>query len=506
MIVTAVAVILTALIVVASRANPSAQERHSRKDARVSVKEFGARGTARITHDGVMQMGSSILASSTSHFSADDVNKPVYVLDAGENGAPLSTTIISVLGTVSALLAAPAASAVMSASVTIGFDDTTSIQDSIAAVDKAGGGTIYIPAGLYRIGGGLRVEHSHIRLTGDGPNSILFESDLVRYPATPILAGGWSPHRLVDVGISHGTVIDVEIDHLQVQTNGNKWIQHSLGQSLIETGPTSDFAVEDFKLHDVTFTSLNFGLYSNGGRLTGFNISHNVMTEVAKEGIYLAGAPSNGVVSNNQIATDIHPSVSNIGIEIKNGNNLEISTNIIKGSFYACIASNTFPESNITVANNQCIFSGSSNVADGIGFDHGTNISIKNNVIKGYRAYGITFRGSDTAISGIQVLDNTIQNGKGGAAISIVSTPKDPMNGPAGLTVSNNSLIDNISVGSIIELVNIKGHNTVAHNKIRAAASRHENALTITSRPEAVLACYGNIVINYPRGHAPCEW
>jgi hypothetical protein len=474
----------------------------------LSVKEFGARGTARITHDGIMKAGSPILASSSSHFSAEDVAKPVYVLNAGVNGAPLSTTIVSILGTASALLAAPAATAVTNTSVTIGFDDTTSIQDAIAAVDKTGGGTVYIPAGFYRIAGagGLTLEHSHIRLTGDGPNSILFESDLEYYPTTQTLAGGWSPHRLISVGISQGIVADVEIDHLQVQSNGDNWIQHSLGQSLIETSPTSDFEIDNFSLHDVTFTSLNFGLYSNGGRLTSFDISNNVMTEVAKEAIYLAGTPSSGIVSNNQISTDIYPSISNIGIEIKNGNNLQISANVIKGSFYTCIGSNTFPENYITVEHNQCSFSNSSNVADGIAFDHGTNISVINNVITGYRAYGITFRGPDTAISAITIVGNTVQNGNGGAAISVVALPADPTNGPAGITVSNNSLIDNASVGGIIELSNVQGDNTVTYNTIRTIVKMPGEALTISTMSASILACYGNTAVNYPLGDASCQW
>jgi hypothetical protein len=425
-----------------------------------------------------MKAGSPILASSSSHFSAEDVAKPVYVLNAGVNGAPLSTTIVSILGTASALLAAPAATAVTNTSVTIGFDDTTSIQDAIAAVDKTGGGTVYIPAGFYRIAGagGLTLEHSHIRLTGDGPNSILFESDLEYYPTTQTLAGGWSPHRLISVGISQGIVADVEIDHLQVQSNGDNWIQHSLGQSLIETSPTSDFEIDNFSLHDVTFTSLNFGLYSNGGRLTSFDISNNVMTEVAKEAIYLAGTPSSGIVSNNQISTDIYPSISNIGIEIKNGNNLQISANVIKGSFYTCIGSNTFPENYITVEHNQCSFSNSSNVADGIAF------------------------------SAITIVGNTVQNGNGGAAISVVALPADPTNGPAGITVSNNSLIDNASVGGIIELSNVQGDNTVTYNTIRTIVKMPGEALTISTMSASILACYGNTAVNYPLGDASCQW
>jgi hypothetical protein len=74
-----------------------------------------------------MRTGSPVLVSGSFYFSVDDTNKPVYILAAGSNGAPLSTNIVSILSLNSAVLAAPAASAVSSASITIGFDDTASI-------------------------------------------------------------------------------------------------------------------------------------------------------------------------------------------------------------------------------------------------------------------------------------------------------------------------------------------------------------------------------------------
>jgi polygalacturonase len=454
-----------------------------------------------------MQAGSQVLVSESSHFSADDTNKPVYILEAGNNGAPLSTNIVSVLSPTMAVLAAPAASSVGNASVTVGFDDTTSIQNAITAVGRMGGGTVYIPAGFYRIAGTLEVGYSHIRLTGDGPNSILFESDLESYPDTQNTTGGWSPHRLIDVGVSQGIVADAEIDHLQVQSNGDTWIPHSIGQSLIETSPTGNQTVEDFDLHDVTFTSMNFGLFGNGGVLTGFSIHGNVMTEVAKEGIYLAGTPSNGVVSENQIATDIYPSVSNIAIVVKNAADIQIINNSITGAFNVCIevgsVGGVWPENNISITNNSCAFADSPNIADGIAISQGTNISVVGNTITGYAAYGIRFAGSGQAISGIQIAGNTVQRGNGGGAIVIVPLPADPTNGPANVTITNNSLIENYSVGSILALTGVGGSITVTHNNITAAALRKEQAVFISTQPGSVPFCSGNVIVNYQLGNCP---
>jgi hypothetical protein len=446
-----------------------------------------------------------VLISESSHFSANDTNTPVYILAAGNNGSPLSTNIVSIFNPSRAVLAAPALSDVSSASVTIGFDDTTSIQNAINAVGQMGGGTVYVPAGFYRVAGTLEVGYSHIRLTGDGPRSILFESDLDDYPDTQSTTGGWSPHRLIDVGISQGIVADAEIDHLQVQTNGGTWIPHSIGQSLIETSPTGDYTVEDFDLHDVTFTSINFGLFGNGGVLTGFNIHDNVMPEVAKEGIYLAGTPSNGIVSKNQIATDIYPSVSNIAIVVKNGADIQIINNSITGAFYGCIqigaVGAVWPENNISITNNSCSFTDSPNIADGVAISQGTNISVVGNTITGYAAYGIRFAGSGQAISGIQIAGNTVQRGSGGGAIAIVALPADPTNGPANVTISNNSLIENYSVGSILGLTSVNGNINVTCNNITAAAPRKEQAVFISTQPGSILFCSSNVIVNYQPGN-----
>jgi polygalacturonase len=516
LVASAVAVTLAASVVAATEISMSGNSRHPKADARVSVKRFGARGSARIARDGVMTAGSPLLVSENSHFSVDDVGKPVYVLDAGEAGAPLNTYIRSVSSASHAYLAAVAASTVTLADITIGVDDTSSIQNAITTIGKAGGGTVYIPVGFYRVARALKIEYSNIRLTGDGSNTVLFESDLVNYPdvhspsATPpspgnTLPGGWSAHRLIDVGIRYGAVAHVEIDHLQVRSNGNKWIHGSIGQSLIETSPTGDFAVEDFTLHDVTFTSKNVGLYSNGGRLNRFAITHNRMAEVAKEAIYLAGESSNGVVSENQISTDIYPSLSNIGIEIKNATGLQIANNTITGSFYACISagggSGHWPESNISVVKNSCLLANSPNVADGIVFDHGNNISIVGNLITGFRAYGIRFFGSDSEISGITISQNVVQRGNGGAAISVAGSP----NGPANIAISNNSLVENDSVGGLIELSNITGKNVVYHNDIRASRKRRGNGFVISNRPGSTLSCNGNTVVNYGSGNLRCQ-
>jgi hypothetical protein len=475
-------------------------------NASVSVKTFGAKGDARVAHDGAMEPGSPILRSAGLSFSTKDVGRQIYVLGAGANSSPLDSRITSITDSGHAVLANNAISPVSNTSVAVGDDDSHAIQIAIDTIGRKGGGTVLFPPGTYRIAYGIAVEYSNIRLTGSGPSSTIFESNLVLYAAKNVaghmLEGGWGPFRAITVGRMRGVVSNVEIDNLQVRSNGDQWIHGSIGQSLIETSPIMDFTVQRFRLHNVTFSSLNFGLFSNGGTLDGFSLDHNVMPEVPKEGFYITGRPSNGIISDNRISTNIYPSGSNIGIALKNGNNLEITNNVISGNFYSCIAAVEFPEKDIEIKGNRCTLGNTSNVADGIVFDHGTNIVVSDNVIEGHRAFGITFRGSDADISNVKIVNNKIQNGKLGPAISIVGTPAHQDTGPSNVTVVNNTLSENPSG---IEAVDIKGQNNIVGNTITASSHKEGNALNIRVHPGGALNCSGNNVGNYRHGNEPCK-
>ena len=486
---------------------------------RESVKDFGAKGDTRVAHDGAIQSGSNVLTSASLAFSSADLNKPVYIVGAGTNcsqareapgciasSGPLDTRITSITDSSHAVLADAAAMDVNDASVTVGTDDSRSIQNAIDGVGRRGGGIVYFPAGVYRLAHGLTVEYSNVRLTGAGATSVLFESNLIPYRSQESggghLEGGWAPIRAITVGKMHETVSHIEIDNLQVKSNGDQLVFGSLGQSLIQTGPNPSFKVTNFWLHHVTLTSSNYGLYSNGGMLDNFSIDHNVITEVPKNGIYLADGPTNGIVSDNQISTNIHPAGANYGIGLKGGNNLKIANNTISGNLFACIAGVEFPETDVLVTHNRCLLGDAPNVADGIVFDHGKNIVISDNEVQGYGSFGITFRGWDADISNVEIRRNKIHRGKRGAAISIVSTPAHKDNGPSNVTVTDNTLLENASG---VEALDIKGHNVIANNTITASDHKNANALTIRTHPTGDLDCRSNKISNYRAPDAACK-
>jgi hypothetical protein len=474
----------------------------------ISVSTLGARGDARVLEDARMISGSPHLISSTAHFGPGDLNKPVYVVGAGREGAPLSSSIISIVDPHTANLADPSVTAVDNTQVMMGADDTQALRAAIDKLGESGGGTLYFPSGVYRISSDLNITHSNIRLTGDGPASVIYESGMLLYAIEAkndaerhVLQGGFSVHRAITIGVPGGTLSNVEIDHLQVKSIGRVWVHASIGQALIQTGANMQHTVRDFKLHDVTITTLNMNGYSNAGILDGFTVQHLTMNEVPKEAIYLAGHPSNGIVSDNQFSTDIDPSISNIGIAGKNMDNVKILRNRIAGTFWTCIIAPEFPQTNVLVDGNYCSIDGP-NATDGIYFDHGREITVTNNTIEGARSFGITFRGPDRDISDIVIAHNTVRNGRGGAAISVMGG-NDPENGPQNIAITDNTLIDN---DRSIEALNVKGNNAIARNFINARSPKSLNAIVVKPFPGAAVLCKDNSVQNYAGSSPGCTW
>lgn len=83
-------------------------------------------------------------------------------------------------------------------------NDQPAIQCAILAAGAAGGGTVYLPQGTYRIHAGLCVEQDGVILAGDGPASLLRHPEMSS-PFIPVLfqkgsASGADPGELRNVG------------------------------------------------------------------------------------------------------------------------------------------------------------------------------------------------------------------------------------------------------------------------------------------------------------------
>lgn len=130
-----------------------------------NVKDYGAQGNAVGHADGAITNGAAILTSVTGTFTANDVGKTILVDGAGAAGGVLSTTIASYQSATQVTLTVNASTTVSGASYVYGTDDTTAIQNAIAAI-PATGGEVFLPAGSYLITASLTISTAGLALQG----------------------------------------------------------------------------------------------------------------------------------------------------------------------------------------------------------------------------------------------------------------------------------------------------------------------------------------------------
>jgi hypothetical protein len=498
--------VLALLYFIAIGSNQAA-EPGSPRAAVFNVRDYGARGDARLVHDAGIASGFQKLTSAKAHFNAADVGRAVYVVGAGPKGGPLSSTITVVINADVVELVDAASTTVQEASLTIGPDDTAAITRAIAATAAAGGGTVYFPAGIYRTTRGLEVSASNIHLQGEGDGSVVYNSRMQFYGDNKEkhLKGGWTGDRVIFVGTLKHPIANIEIDHLQVMNNGDEWVHASIGQPILMTGATMDYVTTDLRLHHVTLTTKSYNGYSNGGILDRFSIHHLVVPEVAKEAIYLAGRTSNGTVSDNRLSTTINPAISNIGIAGKGMRNVKIVRNTITGKFWCGIMvtyprglrpGQVFREEDVWIEDNVCLFSAHPHAADGIAADYGTRITVLRNVVENAGAFGITFRGPDADIADITIQDNTVRNTTRGYAISVMGG-NNPARGPRNVVIAGNRLVSNANG---IEAWNVSGSSQITKNLIHADKQTNGAAFHVQPMAGATVVCSANETSNYRLG------
>lgn len=150
--------------------NKSVIQLNSEKANVYNVKTYGALGDGIDLLDGAITATDATFTSITSAFVAGDVGKVIAVEGAGTAGAYHITTIASFTGAGEVELTDVAVTTVSASNFYYGTDDTDDIQTAIQAAFDAGGGTVYIPNGVYIIDGPL--------LNNVGPDLIDYNSQL----------------------------------------------------------------------------------------------------------------------------------------------------------------------------------------------------------------------------------------------------------------------------------------------------------------------------------------
>lgn len=115
---------------------------------------YGALHDWRTVADANVTSGTATLTSATAAFTTGDTGKSIRVYGAGAAGVDLLTTITYVNAT-TVTLGTNASTTIATKVIEWATDDTNAIQLAINACNTGGGGEVWLPNGVYYIGGAL---------------------------------------------------------------------------------------------------------------------------------------------------------------------------------------------------------------------------------------------------------------------------------------------------------------------------------------------------------------
>ncbi|MBV9765048.1 MAG: hypothetical protein JOZ48_09415 [Acidobacteriaceae bacterium] len=430
----------------------------SQTGRRFDVRSYGARGDYHFVDDGTIQAGTRVLTSPSANFTSADVRKPLYILGAGPlvNGRadPLSTTIVSIENGANAVLAYAAQTTVTNGRVSWGSDDRIPIERAINAAAAAGGGNVYVPAGTFGITGALTMVGSNIHLTGEGNNTVLYQSKVYASSDGPAVNQTDGLPVLL-IGVRGTRTSNIEIDHLRL-TNAGTEIHNSVNGNGIITFVDGAIA-DNYKLHDLRVeTSSRCGINS-GAISNGYEIYENYV-EGGLHGFYIAGDGTNGYIHDNHLVNTryLRHQFNSEGIAIKNQKNCRIIHNTVEGYRWGILIPD-WPSKHVSVDNNTVTVSSEAGNVLGIAGNNGSEIVISNNQVECQsRGMGLWFY--TNRLSNIEATRNTIKNCLTGIKFDGTATGT----GPANLKLKENA-ISGCTDG--IRMESVGGVNVVQTNK-----------------------------------------
>lgn len=456
----------------------------------IDVKDFGAKGDCQRLMDGLMERGSFQLSSASATFSSTDTGKEIYIADAGGSvykgkpvlygNLPLDTTIAQVVNSYTVILQNQALNSVSGASVSWGADDTIAIQKAIESLAAFGGGTVFFPAGMYRVtshvpggfGIGFKVDISNIRLTGTGDTSKIFNSSLYSF-----MTQGTDYYHEVGVSVAYvGTstpISNIEIDHLWFGDNGGRFNLIVEGPKGAITNPEgagvlgTTGVVNNLNLHDLTVVTTELcGINTDAQQSSSVTINHvTVQSNGGNHGMYLAGYKSHLTLSNSVITSNTTP--MRIGVAVKTGSHILIQGNTISNfaqqgigldanAAYqvlsdVIIRGNTIVDDPGGPPPSNLLLPGSKQTVNthGIQLNNGIGVVIKNNTIKGTNYSGLYVGADLWPISHLSIQNNFISSTKNGIALTaspVAGSNPTPL--LSGVSITGNIITKG---GSVIE-------------------------------------------------------
>jgi hypothetical protein len=273
-------------------------------------------------------------------------------------------------------------------------DDAPAIQAALDSV-PAGGGTVLVPAGDYRLGESLVISHDGTTLTGEGPASILRLMDGVEQTGIilPQAYGGNLDPTLI--------VHNVTVSRLTLDGNYNP---------IPASGQPNYFAVFVRQASDVTLSDLvvrhwavdGISISNGGDPVDQITVENCLITGIHRNGIHV-GFATNATIEGNHI-TDV-PSqywgpaaASGIDVEVEGWNSTQ--TNPYPGE----TAPFAYPYvSGLTIEDNIIERDSSPTSGDGIALQPAygpiSNVTISGNLIRAYQV-GLQTTGDTTSYDG----------------------------------------------------------------------------------------------------------
>jgi len=513
----------------------------------INVKHFGAKGDCRHVMDGAITRNSFQLNSASAIFTKADVGKAIYILDAGANiyqgkevrygNLPLDTSITQVVDLHTVLVRNAALNSVAGVSTTWGTDDSGAIQNAINLAGASGGGTIFFPAGMFRVtdhfpggfGMGFKLNASNLRLTGMGNRSKIFNSSVYSF-----MTSGTAYYHETGVTVfyagSSTPIANVEIDHLWFGDNGQHFnfiVTAAKGTVTNPEGPGvigTLGIVNDLRLHDLTIVTSDLcGISTNAQESSGVVIDHvNVQSNGGNHGLYLGGQKTALTVSNSIITSKTTP--MRIGVVVKRGSHIQIWNNRISNVAQQGIGIDANSEQQL-VRDVSIVGNFITNDPDGplplnllppgaaksinthgIQVNNGTHIDIRNNTITGMNYSGIYIGGDLWPISDVTIEHNLISTTRTGIVITAQLLPGSLAKASSDLlrdvSITNNTVTD-----SLVGLYEYQagGNNAVAGNCIQGAERDCRMSFDLKEMNAAKLTFSNNTAADCAGFHVPEE-
>lgn len=131
---------------------------------RTNVLYHGATGDGIYDTTISISSSSQTVTATNSIFASTDVGKVIVIVGAGTSSRDLVGTITAYTSATQVTISAAASTTVSNAPTLFGTDQTTHIQAAINACYAGGGGTVWIPNGIYLIAGALQTSVGGINM------------------------------------------------------------------------------------------------------------------------------------------------------------------------------------------------------------------------------------------------------------------------------------------------------------------------------------------------------